>query len=221
MWFVLMCLGGVESNGAQGTRAVSPLHPIDWNRGRLRRLTLVYCLGSTERLHWRISMRCFHRLLLSVLTATTVTMSAQCPRSEQVPKWNADRARFTCVAPVSSRGPATEEVVLPTGDKKYCSSVRENLLKTCPVADEGKACRNEAKQVFNSCYKTSKESDDRQTTATAGKTDSAACMTAFTQQQQACTARRLPPPVPGQRSVPDTCLQDAIAAQNRCLANSR
>jgi hypothetical protein len=46
-------------------------------------------------------------------------------------------------------------------------------------------------------------------------------MQTFSQQQQACQARKLPPAGPGQPYIPDTCLQDAIKAQNTCLANSR
>jgi hypothetical protein len=46
-------------------------------------------------------------------------------------------------------------------------------------------------------------------------------MQTFNQQQQACQARKLPPPAPGQPYIPDTCLQDAIKAQDKCLANGR
>jgi hypothetical protein len=165
-------------------------------------------------------MRYSNRFLsLTLLSAAAVTMSGQCSKPEQSPVWNQAKAQFMCVAPATSNQAASEEAALPTGDKKYCSSARDNLLKVCPSADEGKACRNEAKAVFNTCYKSSKESGAQQT-STGPKTDSATCMTIFTQQQQACAARKMPAHSAGQMSAPDTCLQDAVAAQNKCLANS-
>jgi len=167
------------------------------------------------------------RFVLSVLAVAAVAASGQCPKPDQTPKWNPDKAKFMCSAPASSKEPATEEAATPTGDKKYCSAARDNLLKTCPAGDEGKACRSEAKAVFNSCYKSSKETvSDRPTpmsdnpTAATGKTDAATCMSIYAQAQQACATRRTQPVSPGQPVTPDTCLQDAIAAQNRCLANS-
>jgi len=160
------------------------------------------------------------RLVLSVLAVAAVAASGQCPSPDQALKWNPDKAKFICSAPASAKGPATEEAAAPTGDKKYCSSARDNLVKTCPAGDEGKACRSEAKAVFNSCYKSSKETVSDHPTAVTGKTDSATCMSIYAQAQQACAARKPQAVSPGQPVVPDTCLQDAMTAQNRCLANS-
>ena len=164
-----------------------------------------------------LNHRCF---VLSVLAVAAVAASGQCPKPDQAPKWNPDKAKFMCSVPAGSKGPATEEAAAPTGDKKYCGSARDNLVKACPAGDEGKVCRSEAKAVFNSCYKSSKETASDHPAADTGKTDSATCMSIYTQAQQACVARRPQAVAPGQPVVPDTCLQDAIAAQNRCLANS-
>ena len=168
--------------------------------------------GLNHRLH--------HCFVLFVLAVAAAAASGQCPKPDQTPKWNPDKAKFMCSAPASSKGPATEEAAAPTGDKKYCSSARDNLVKACPAGDEGKACRSEAKAVFNSCYKSSKETVSDHPTADTGKTDTATCMNIYTQAQKACAARKPQAVSPGQSMVPDTCMQDAIAAQNRCLANS-
>lgn len=69
------------------------------------------------------------RFVLFVLAVAAVAASGQCPRRDQTPKWIPDKAKFVCSAPASSMGPATEEAAAPTGDKKYCSSARDNLVK--------------------------------------------------------------------------------------------
>jgi hypothetical protein len=140
--------------------------------------------------------------------------------------WNSGEQQFSCVAPSGSAGNSHDETVSPKGNKKFCSTARENLIKACPASDEGKTCKNKAKSIFDACYKDFKAQSESQaesagTTNQGAKTDPAVCMQTFRQQQQACQARKLPPPGPGQPYVPDTCLQDAIKAQNTCLANSR
>jgi len=164
-------------------------------------------------------MRLNNRFLLIVLTSSVVA-SAQCTRPELTPRWNADKGQFTCVSMPDSKGTVSEQAVLPTGDKAYCSSARENLLKVCPSSTEGKACRSEAKAIFNGCYKAVRESPPDSGPGRTNKTDPAVCMNNFTQQQQACASRKVPASSPGPQSVSDTCLQDALAAQSRCLQNS-
>jgi hypothetical protein len=160
------------------------------------------------------------------LSLFSVEVLAQCARPEMNPIWDTDKQQFRCVANAGSEVSLHDEAVSPKGDKVFCNNARENLLKACPASNEGKTCKSKAKSIFNACYKDSKAQSEGQTRSTsttqqAIKTDPAVCMQTFTRQQQACQSRKLPPPTPGQRSAPDTCLQDAIAAQNTCLANSR
>jgi hypothetical protein len=160
---------------------------------------------------------------LSMLSAGAI---GQCAKPEMNPIWDTDKQQFRCVATAGSKVSSQDETVLPRGDKVFCNNARENLLKACPASNEGKTCKSQAKSIFNACYKDSKAQSDSQTgsastTNQAVKTDSAVCMQTFARQQQMCQSRKLPPPAPGQPSAPDTCLQDAIAAQNACLAKSR
>ncbi len=151
---------------------------------------------------------------------------SQCARPEMNPIWDTDKQQFRCVATAGSEVSSHDETVSPKGDKVFCNNARENLRKACPSSNEGKTCKSKAKSIFNACYKDSKAQSESQTgsastTNQAAKTDRAVCMQTFSRQQQPCQLRRVPPPSPGQPSAPDTCLQDAIAAQNTCLANSR
>ncbi len=164
------------------------------------------------------------RILVALLTLSSIWVSApgQCKNPEINPIWDSINNQFRCVDPAAGTGSDHDESVSPTGNKQSCGAVRENLLKVCPTSDEGKICRGKAKSIFNACYKSGSEdrSAASNTRGQSGKTDSSTCMTTYNQQQQACQSRRQPPASPGQPSVPDTCLQDALAAQNKCLANS-
>jgi hypothetical protein len=165
-------------------------------------------------------------VVLFALSTVSISAIGQCARHEMNPVWNSEKQQFKCVASPGSEGISRDDTVSPKGNKEFCSTARENLLKACPTSDEGKTCRSKAKTIFNTCYQDSKGQRDSQTgsagtTDQAAKTDRAICMQTFTQQQQACQSRKLPPPAPGQPSIPDTCLQDALTAQNKCLANSR
>ena len=165
-------------------------------------------------------------VVLFAVSMLSVGALGQCAKPEMNPIWDTDKQQFRCVATAGSEVSSHDETVSPKGDKVFCNNARENLLKACPASNEGKTCKSKAKSIFNACYKDSKAQSESQTgsastTNQAAKTDSAVCMQTFARQQQACQSRKLPPPAPGQPSAPDTCLQDAIAAQNTCLANSR
>ena len=164
--------------------------------------------------------------VLSALSIISVSASGQCARPEMNPVWDTGKQQFSCVAPSSSAGTSQDDTVTPKGNKQFCSAARENLLRACPASDEGRTCKNKAKSIFNACYKDFQGQSESQvgsggTTNQAAKSDRAVCMQTFTQQQQACQARKVPPTAPGQPYVPDTCLQDALKAQDKCLANSR
>jgi hypothetical protein len=168
------------------------------------------------------------RILIAVLALTSnwVGASAQCKKPEISPIWDSSRSQFRCIDSAVVNRSDYDESVSPTGTKESCGVVRENLLKVCSPSDEGKTCRSKAKSIFNACYKGSKNGNEdhngsTSTTSQTGRPDSSTCMTTYNQQQQACQARRQPPSSPGQPSAPDTCLQDAMAAENKCLANSR
>ena len=159
------------------------------------------------------------------LCMLSVISLGQCANPETSPVWEADKQQFKCAASAGSTA-SHDETLSPKGDKAFCTNARENLLKACPQSNDGKACKNKAKSIFNDCYRDSKaQSESQAGSATSAnqtiKTDRAICMQTFNQQQQACQTRRTPPPTPGQPSAPDTCLQDAMTAQNKCLANSR
>jgi hypothetical protein len=161
-----------------------------------------------------------------VLAACSAGALAQCTKPAINPIWDASKGEFRCIDSAADKALGQDENVAPTGTKDFCSSVRENLLKVCPQSDDGKACRSKAKSIFNACYKDTKDNspDSSRSMNSANhssKTDASACMATFRQQQQACQSRKIPPRSPGQPSAPDTCLQDAISAQNKCLANSR
>jgi hypothetical protein len=163
---------------------------------------------------------------LFVLSMLSAEALGQCARPEMNPVWDTDKQQFRCVATKDSEAPSHDETVSPKGDKAFCNNARENLLKACPASSEGKICKSRAKSIYNSCYKDAKAQSESQsgsaaTSNQAAKTDPAVCMQTFAQQQQACQSRKLPPTAPGQPSAPDTCLQDAMTAQNKCLANSR
>jgi len=165
-------------------------------------------------------------VMLSTLSILSISALGQCAKPEMNPVWDSSKQQFSCVAPSGSAGISHDDTVSPKGNKEFCSTARDNLLKACPASAEGKTCKSKAKSIFNACYKDFKAQSESQagsagTTNQAAKTDRAICMQTFSQQQQACQARKLPPPAPGQPSVPDTCLQDAIKAQDICLANSR
>jgi hypothetical protein len=160
--------------------------------------------------------------VLSALSIFAVSASGQCTRPEMNPVWNSGKQQFSCVAPSGSQ----DDAVSPKGNKEFCSTARDNLVKACPVSDESKTCKNKAKSIFNACYKDFKAQSETHagsggTTNPATKSDRAVCMQTFNQQQQACQTRKLPPTAPGQPYIPDTCLQDAIKAQDKCLANAR
>jgi hypothetical protein len=168
------------------------------------------------------------RIVVAVLalTAMWVGASAQCKKPEISPIWDSSKSQFRCVDIAAGNRSDSDETVSPTGTKESCGVVRENLLKVCSPSDEGKTCRSKAKSIFNACYKGSKNGNEDHNGSTSktsqtGRQDSSTCMTTYNQQQQACQARRQPPSSPGQPSAPDTCLQDAMAAENKCLANSR
>jgi hypothetical protein len=69
------------------------------------------------------------------------------------PVWDTGKQQFSCVAPSGSVGISHDDTVAPKGNKEFCSTARENLLKACPASDEGKTCKNKAKSIFNACYK--------------------------------------------------------------------
>jgi hypothetical protein len=167
------------------------------------------------------------RIFVAVLALTSIWVGAwgQCKKPEINPIWDSSKNQFRCVDPAAAAGSDHDESVSPTGTKESCAAVRENLLKICPTSDEGKICKGKAKSIFNACYKGSKNGAEDHNASTntqgqIGRTDPSTCMATYNQQQRACASRRQPPPSPGQPYVPDTCLQDALVAQNKCLANS-
>ncbi|WP_035347319.1 hypothetical protein [Edaphobacter aggregans] len=170
-------------------------------------------------------MKLHVQLLSVVMSALTVSAWAQCSSPNLKPVWEAEKGQFRCIDPTHPGDSAKDETVQPTGDKETCAAARDNLQAVCPPSGEGKACRSQAKSIYNACKRGKGEagssSSPSSTSFPAKTTDSATCMTNFQQQQLACNSRRLPPPAPGQMSPPDTCLQDAMAEQRRCLANSR
>jgi hypothetical protein len=147
-------------------------------------------------------------------------------------------SHFVAFLSSESVGDVDHDAAHRRSNLRYCSSVIVRFTALTPlqrsrshpiVVQIAEALRSTAYgefYLFNACYKDSKAQSESQTgsagtTNQAAKTDPAVCMQTFAQQQQACQSRKLPPPAPGQPSAPDTCLQDAMTAQNRCLANSR
>jgi hypothetical protein len=159
------------------------------------------------------------------LSLSGVAARCQCAKPEITPVWDASQQQFRCVAPADSKEKLADDSVSPKGDKAFCTNARNNLMLACPASDAGKICKNKAKTIFNDCYKDSKAQKDGQAGSSSmtnqGSTDRAVCMQTFAQQQQACNSRKTPPTAPGQPYVPDTCLQDAVKAQDTCLAHSR
>jgi hypothetical protein len=188
--------------------------------------------NSSEQFHrlaqrlWEASMKIQISATLFALSMLSAGALGQCAKPEMNPVWDTDKQQFRCAATKDSEVWSHDETVSPKGDKEFCNNARENLLKACPASNEGKSCKSRAKFIYNSCYKDAKAQSESHSGSTAtsnqaAKTDPAVCMQTFTQQQQACQSRKLSPPAPGQPSAPDTCLQDAMTEQNKCLANSR
>ena len=164
--------------------------------------------------------------ILSALSILSISASGQYARPDVNPVWETGKQEFRCVPPSGLADVSRDDAVSPKGNKEFCSAARENLLKACPSSEESETCNSKAKSIFDNCYRDFKAQGESQagsagTTSQAAKTDRAVCMQTFSQQQQTWQARKLPPAGPGQPNVPDTCLQDAIKAQNTCLANSR
>jgi hypothetical protein len=164
-------------------------------------------------------------ILALVLGALPAGVLAQCSNSNLKAVWDTGRSQFRCTDTSHPGDNAKDESVQPVGDKEFCTSARENLQAACPQGNDGKACRSQAKSIYNACYKKAKSESESQSSGLgnsnpASRTDASSCMTIFQQRQQACNSRRMPPPSPGQMTPPDTCMQDAMAAQRECLANS-
>jgi hypothetical protein len=162
--------------------------------------------------------------MMATVFAITSSGFGQCAKPEMNPVWDVGKQQFRCEVPSGSKAGPNDETVSPKGNKEFCGAARDNLVKVCPAGSENKSCKGQAKTIFNACYKDFKAQSENRPAASTSQgttTDRAVCMQTFTQQQQACQSRKLPPPAPGQPYVPDTCLQDALAAQNKCLANSR
>ena len=164
------------------------------------------------------------QLLPLLITALAIAADGQCVKPGMSPTWDSLKEQFRCTDLSATTRSAQDDAVSPTGTKEFCKNARENLQKVCPTSDQGKSCRNTAKSIFEACYKTSNSNSDRSGTTNtpqSSRTDPSACMATFREQQQACQSRKTPPPSPGQPYVPDTCLSDAMAAQNKCLTNAR
>jgi hypothetical protein len=167
-------------------------------------------------------MKIQHITLSIVLTTLSVACTGQCPKAGTKPIWDSNKDQFRCADAAATGESAQSAIVPPTGDKDYCKSVREDLQRACPSPDEGKTCKNAAKSIFEACYKGSESSSGSAASPSpANRTDASTCMATYQQQQQACRTRATPPRAPGQPYVPDTCLSDALAAHNKCLANAR
>lgn len=171
-------------------------------------------------------MRLRNQIIFSVvLSSLTAGTWAQCSNANLKPVWDAGKGQFRCTDTSHPGDGAKDEDVKAVGDKEFCTSVRDNLQAACPTGNDGKACKNQAKSIYNSCYKKAKSESESQSSGMGNsnpinRTDASTCMATFQQQQQLCNARRMPPPSPGQMSPPDTCMRDAMAAQRECLANS-
>lgn len=167
-------------------------------------------------------MKIQHLILTFAFTTFSIACTAQCPKAGTKPTWDSNKQQFRCTGAAATSESAESAMTSPTGDKAYCKSVRENLQRACPSPDEGKTCKNSAKSIFEACYKGSESSSKGSSSSSSNsRTDSATCMATYQQQQQACQSRVAPPRAAGQPYVPDTCLADALAAQNKCLANAR
>jgi hypothetical protein len=169
-------------------------------------------------------MKVHFKLLPLLITALSIVASGQCAKPGINPIWDPVKEQFRCIDPAVTTRSAQDEAVSPTGNKDFCKNARENLQKVCPTSDQGNTCRNTAKSIFEACYKSPKTDSNRggaTNPSPASRVDSSACMATFRDQQQACQSRKTPPPSPGQPYVPDTCLADAMAAQNKCLAKAQ
>lgn len=167
-------------------------------------------------------MKIQHLALSFVLTTLSVACAGQCPKAGTKPIWDSNKDQFRCADAAATGESAQSAIVPPTGDKNYCKNIREDLQRACPSPDDGKTCKNAAKSIFEACYKGSESSSGSAASSSpASRTDASTCMTTYQQQTQACRTRVTPPRVPGQPYVPDTCMSDAAAAQNKCLANAR
>ena len=159
-------------------------------------------------------MKSFNEFVFIVLTTSSISALGQCANSEMKPVWDAANGQFRCSNPAAPERSSQDEEVSPSGNRDFCTTVRENLLKVCPTSDNGKSCRSKAKSIFKACYKDPKGDRADQTSSTSAS----ACMATFSQRQKECQSRKLPSPSPGQPPVPDTCLQDALTEQTKCLA---
>jgi hypothetical protein len=101
-------------------------------------------------------------ILLLILSALSVSMWAQCSNPGLKPVWDTDRSQFRCADPNHPGASAKDESVQPTGNKEACASARQNLEAACPQSNDGKACRNQAKSIYNACYKRAKNDSDGQ-----------------------------------------------------------
>jgi len=199
-------------------RGVRILHPTV-QRSLLRPCPLLIPGPDPKRFHSEAIMK-LHLPLLSLAFATIsiCTVSpAQCAKPDNQVSWDTSKEQFRCVGLPPARASVTMDQ--PSGDKTYCKGIRSDLQKVCPAGNDQKVCKDSAKAIFDACYKSS-ETSNRSSPGSAASTnrnDPASCMATYQQQQQACQARATPNRAPGQPYVPDTCLSDALTAQNKCL----
>jgi hypothetical protein len=98
-------------------------------------------------------MKIQHLSLLCVLATFSLACTAQCPKAGTKPTWDSNKEQFRCTDATATSESAQSELVPPKGDKNSCKSIREDLQRSCPSGDEGKACKNSAKSIFEACYK--------------------------------------------------------------------
>jgi len=172
--------------------------------------------------------------------ALATLLSAQSPNAanlckpEMMVQWDGSKHQFVCAKIDGSEGesfPIDHTIPGTTfqsdKDKKdFCGEVLSNLLRACPLGAQGTICKQRAEAIYSRCLGAAGGGSAGSNSGgpgndTAVQTDANDCRKAFEAQANACRRRKRPVPSPGQPPAPDTCLADAIATRDNCLAASK
>jgi hypothetical protein len=172
--------------------------------------------------------------ILLVVCATLVlaaVTTAQCAKPEMLVQWDDSKHDFVCV---SGGGNGTERFPIDHSfpgktfesdqdQNDFCAHVFATEVKNCKPGANGALCRKQARANKGICGgKAGAPSGSTTDPPTAQpKPTAASCKKTFSAQVKFCKDHKPAISSPGEPPHPNTCLADAVAARDACLANSQ
>jgi hypothetical protein len=162
--------------------------------------------------------------------AMSVIASAQCPKAEMLVEWDNNKHDFVCKAsgggdslPIDHSFPG-KTFQSEASQKEFCDVVLANELKACASGAPGASCRKRANANSARCMNKGGDGSSGKVGSAAPdlqpKPTVASCKKTFNEQVKACKNRSHPVPAAGEPPTQDTCLADATAARDACLATA-